>query len=133
MRFLVEKLIYRKLYKQCLIALTGIAFMVSSTQGMILCDGRDASISSKEATTFLKEVCSSSKAKCGPCVDTPIPVALAKISKKPYPVNPTPQVSTTIIPTTVASYDFTKYQFDSELSASVNPCLASLRTIILLT
>ncbi len=100
---------------------------------MVLCDGLDASISSKKATTFLKEVYLSSKAKCGPCVDTPIPVALAKISKKPYPVNSTPQVSTTIIPTTVASYDCTKYQFDSELSASANPCLASLRTIILLT
>lgn len=106
--------------------------MVSSMQGMVLCDGLHASISSKEATTFLKEVYLSSKENCGPCVDTPIPVALAKISQKAYPVNRTPQVSTTIIHATVASYDFTKYQFDSELSASVNPCLASLRTIILL-
>jgi len=143
------KLIQRKIYKQCLIALAGIAFMVSSMQGIVLCNAEDGhvavefvssvccgnlntSISSEESTTSRNKAFSSSKENCGPCVDTPISVVLAKNSKKPNPVNLTLIASTAIVPTTITSFDLSEYQSDSELFVSVNPCLASLRTIILL-
>ena len=141
------KLAYRKLYKRCLIALTGITIMISSMQGMVLCkteDGRvavkflssvccdnlDTSAASEESTTSLKEVFSSSKDNCDLCVDTPISVHLAGVSKK---ANLEIQVSPTITPATVTSCDFSKYQSGPELFAALNPGLASLRTIILLT
>ena len=143
-------MLYRKLYKRCLIVLTGITIMISSMQGIVLCkaedghvavefassvccDNPDTSVSSEESTTSLKEVFSSSKGNCGPCVDTPISVDLAGVSKKLNLVNPTLQVSPTITPATISSCDFSKYQLGPELFATLNPTLASLRTIILLT
>jgi len=145
----VEKLIYRKFYKQCLIALTGIAFMVSSMQGIILCvaedghvaiefassvccDSLDASISPEGSTASHKDIFLSSKENCGPCVDMPISVLLTNISKKLHPVDPTTVVLTTIVTAIIPSEDISGYQLGTELFASVNPCLASLRTIILL-
>jgi len=144
------KLIRRKICNQYLIALAGVAIMVSSMQGMVLCDGEnghfavelatssyrhdnlDTSANQEDSTTGFGEAFTPYKDNCGPCVDTPIPATLRNMPKKPYPVNSTPQVSITIIPTTVASYDFSEYQLDSGLFTSVNPCFASLRTIILL-
>ena len=146
---LTVKLTRRKIYNRCSIALICVLLMTSSMQGMVLCNGEDGQvslepvsgvccdnldtgISSEEPTTSRKEAFSSSKDDCGPCVDTPIPVVLAKVFKKPNPVNPTIVVSITIAASTVGSYNFSEYHLRSELFASVNPCLTSLRTVILL-
>jgi len=142
------KLTRRKIYNQCLIALTGVVIMISSIQVVVLCNGEnghfavesagsvhsdDLYTSYDKSTTPLEGAFSSSKDNRGPCVDTPIPVVLAKISNKLYPVNPRHPASTTVIASTIASYDFSEYHLGSELFASINPSLAFLRTIILLT
>lgn len=143
-------MIYRKFYKRWLVVLAGIAFLISSMQGVVLCiagddhvaleltssgcyDSFDTNISSEEPMPSFKEAFSSSKDNCGPCVDIPISVHLAGVSKKPNLVNPSLRVSPTITPATISSCDFSKYQLGPELFATLNPTLASLRTIILLT
>ena len=99
----------------------------------VCCDNLDTSAASEESTASLKEVFLSSKDNCDLCVDTPVSGHLAGVFKKPNLVNHTLQVSPTITPATVTSCDFSKYQSGPELFAALNPGLASLRTIILLT
>ena len=141
------KLTCRKIYNHCFIVLAGIALMLSGSQGMVLCTGEDGNVAVKTlmssdrcnnlyssvtrevSTISLKGPFSSGKDNCGPCVYIPIPVQLAGVSKKSNPVNPTLQVSATIIPAATSSYDFSEYQIRPELFAAINH---SLGTIILL-
>jgi hypothetical protein len=144
------KLKQMKEYKSWLIVLIGVALVVSSMQvtvlcraedghvavefvGNICCDNVNTTISSENSTTSLNEAFLSSKDNCGPCVDTFISVEAIQVFEKTNPANSTIAVSSTIVTSAVRSYDFAGYQLDSERFASINPCLASLRTIILLT
>ncbi|MCH8120632.1 MAG: hypothetical protein IIC00_13025 [Planctomycetes bacterium] len=144
------KLTRRKIYSHCFMVLAGIVLMLSSSQGMVLCIGEDgyvavktlmssdccnnlySSVTREVSTISLEGTFSSGKNNCGPCVDIPIPVQLAGVSKKPNPVNPALQVSATIIPVAVSSCDFSGYQIRPELFAAINHSLDSLGTIILL-
>ena len=76
---------------------------------------------------------SSSGHDCGPCVDTPITTEAIEVIKRTDPIKSTIAAMPTILVSTPGGYDFCGYQLASKLFASVNPCLASLRTIILLT
>lgn len=144
------KLTCRKIYNHCFIVLAAIVLMLSSSRGMVLCIGEDgyvavktlmssnccnnlySSVTREVSTISLKGTFSSGKDNCGPCVDIPIPVQLAGVSKKPNPVNSTLQVSATIIPAAISSCDFSGYQIKPELFAAINHSLDSLGTIILL-
>jgi len=147
-QFLTMKLMRRKIYSQCSIALICLMLMISSMQGIVLCHAEDGhfaielvgngccgnlntSISSEKSNTF-KTVFSSGKHNCGPCVDTPISVELAKVFRKANPVISSIMASPMIVNSTAGNYDFPNYLLDSEMFSSVNPCLASLRSIILL-
>ncbi len=144
------KLTCRKIYNHCFIVLVGIVLMLSSSQGMVLCTGEDgyvvvktlissdccnnlyAGVTREVSTISLKGTFSSGKDNCGPCVDIPIPVQLARVSKKPNPVNLALRVSAAIIPSAISSCDFSGYQIRPELFAAINHSLDSLGTIILL-
>jgi len=148
--FLTMKLTCRKIYNHCFIVLAGIVLMLSGSQGMVLCIGEDGYVAIKTLMTSdccnnlyssvtrevspisLKGTFSSGKDNCGPCVDIPIPIQLAGVSKKPNSVNLTLQVSATIIPSAVSSCDLSGYQIRPELFAAINHSLDSLGTIILL-
>ena len=123
--------------------------MVSCSQATVLCKGEDGrvviegvgincynifsvSVSPGASVVSAERVLSSNKGNCAPCVDIPICVRLTGVFKEFNQVNPILLVSTTIVPTTIASFDFSEYQLGSELFATVNISLASLRTIILL-
>jgi hypothetical protein len=75
---------------------------------------------------------SSSEDGCGPCVDTPLNAEAIEAHKKTNPVKSTSAEVPAISDLTIKDYDFCGYQSASKLFASVNPCLACLRTIILL-
>lgn len=140
---------YRKLYKQCLIAMTGITVMISSMQGVVHCKAEDGHVGIKFAsgacygssnirassatTVSFEEAFSPNTGNCGPCVDTPISVHLPRVSKKSNLTNHTLQVSPAITFAAISSCDFSKYQLAPELFATLNPTLACLRTIVLLT
>lgn len=143
------KLIYRKIYNQHYITLICVSLMISSMQGIALCNCEDghvavkhassvccdklySSISSEESTTPLEEAYSSSKDNCGPCVDIPISVQLSKVYKKPNLLKSTRRVSAAIIPAAI-SCCVSEYRLGLELSATGNSSLVFLRTIILLT
>ena len=139
-------MVYRKFHKLCLVILTGIVVLISGMQGVVHCKTEDGHVGVKFAsgvcygrvsveakTTSFEGAFSSNKNDCGPCVDTPVPIHLLRVSKKPNLVNPTLQVSPTITSATIASLDFSKYQLGTELFFALNPTLASLRTIVLLT
>ena len=140
------KLTHRKIYDRCLIVLTGIALTICSIQGMVLCHAEDGHIAIEPVSsiccdnlhtgpdrsiTSLKEAFSSSDDNCGPCVDTPMSIMFLKGFKKSSVLNPMSVASAANIHTTITDHDFSGYQLDSELFASVNPYLACLRTIIL--
>ncbi len=146
------KLIHRKFYKRCLIALTAIALMISSMHGKVLCidkddyvaieaansdccDNLDVTVSRKVSKAFPEEAFSSGKSNYSPCGDILISIGFVGVFKKLNRVNPTSLVSNPIIPITINSSNFPEYEYQlaSELVTIVNPCLASLRTVILLT
>lgn len=146
-RFLAVKLVYRKLHKLTLIALTGIAVLISGMQGIVYCKAEDGHagvkfangvcygklrVLSEAATTSLEKV-PSSRGNCGPCVDTPISIYLTRVTQKSNPANPTLQISPTITSAIIPGCGFSKYQLTSELIAALNPTLVCLRTIIILT
>jgi hypothetical protein len=99
--------------------------------GSICCDNFDAGGGSPAASP--DESFSSSECGCGPCVDRPITTEAIQVFKKTNPIKSTVAALSTISSSTIRGYDFPGYQLASRLFASFNPCLASLRTIILLT
>ena len=99
--------------------------------GSMCCDLLEADVHSPSPSP--NELCSSSKHGCGPCVDTPITTEAIEVVKRTDPVKSTIAALHVILTSTTGGYDFWGYQLASKLFASVNPCLDSLRTIILLT
>jgi len=73
-----------------------------------------------------------SKGSCGSCVDIPIFIGLVDVFKKPEQVNPIFVAFSTISPAIINSYDSSECRSISEPLAVLNPCLASLRSTILL-
>ena len=136
----------RTVYNLGLSVLICILLLVSSLQGTVLCIGKDVHVApcsdccgnvaigvSQEASkASLKDVFSSNKDNCSLCVDVPISVGLVVVFKKPKQVNPMFPVSTTTIPVTFNSFNFSECHLASESFAIVNLSLISLRTIILL-
>lgn len=139
----------KKIHYHCSIALAVIMFVIGSLQGFVLCYAEDGQVAvefasnrccdnvnktspSKNSTASLNAVFLSSMDNCGPCVDTLISVEAIQAFKKTNPANSTNAVSVAMITSAIRSYDFFEYQLDSELFSSVNPCLSSLRTIVLL-
>jgi hypothetical protein len=99
--------------------------------GSMCCDNLAAGDDS--LSIYPNKAFSSSKNGCGPCVDAPITAEAIEFLKKTNPVKSTVAVFPSILNSTVKGYDFFEYQLAAKLFASVNPCLASLCTIILLT
>lgn len=139
----------KKIHSLCSIALAVVMFVIGSLQGFVLCHAEDGHVAvefasnvccdnvnttspSKNSTASLNEAFLSSMDNCGPCVDTLISVEAIQVFKKTNPANSTIDVSSAIITSAIRSYDFSGYQLGSELFSSVNPCLPSLRTIVLL-
>ena len=144
------KLRHRKIHNQCSIFLACLVLATGSVFGFVRCDAEDGhlsielvsryccgtlntSISSEESKTPRKETFSSSKDNCGPCVDTPISAEVTEVLKETNFTNFTISAMPVIAHSTDRNYDFSGYQLDSELFASISPCIASLRTIVLLT
>ncbi len=140
---------YRKIFNRCSVALICVLLVVSNVQGVVFCEAEDGhasielissacceslntSISSEESKIQRKVVSSSNEDSCGPCEDTLISAEAINLSEKttltPYLIATIPQVGFPI----AQNYDFSDYQLESALHASGNPCLASLRTIILI-
>ena len=144
------KLRHRKIHNQCSVFLACLVLVTGSVFGFVRCDAEDGhlavelvsryccgalntSISSEESKTPKKEAFSSSKDNCGPCVDTPISTEAIKTLKGTDLANSVILALPVLAHSTDRNCDFSGYQLDSELFASINPCMASLRTIILLT
>ena len=98
--------------------------------GDMCCDHLEAH--SDSPSTSLKEAFSSSEHGCGPCVDTPITAEAIEVVKRTNPIKSTIASLPAILTSTIRGYNFFGYQLASKLFASVNPCLTSLRTVILL-
>jgi hypothetical protein len=143
------RLRFIKKYKLCLIVIVCIISVINNAHGFVhcksedghsdiefignaCCDAVNTDISPENTTTFYKEIFLTSSDNCGPCVDTLISTKFIKALKKNNPVKSSITVLPVVLTSTTRSYGSSGYQPSSELLASVNPCLACLRTIILL-
>lgn len=140
------KLTFKKVYNQSLSLLICILLIISSLHGAVLCIGEDGHIAIEAAGSDCceslpagrteagpaKAAFSSSKNKCGSCLDVPISPVMAVAVKKPNPVNPAPSTSTAFITLNINIFKLSEYQLTSKPPDLANPSLTPLSSIILL-
>ena len=141
------KLARKQIYKKCIVVLICLSIAGNLAHGAVLCFGADGHI---ELESAFHERCNDSvhpcaseqnqlsyqvdhiKGKhCGPCVDVPIPIDLAKISHTPKhwnPIFPAPAINIL-----VGTYkpNYSAYNFTSNTFAATS-YFSPLRTVILL-
>jgi hypothetical protein len=96
------------------------------------CDAFHRSLSPDDSTVFFEETFSTSRNLCGPCVDMIIAVDVLNTDRKTVVLNPTFVAVPGFLNVTAGCYKGSGHAFVSKLSASVNPSLSSIRTIVFL-
>ena len=139
------------IYNRCFSVAICVLLMVGSLQGAVLCKGVDTHVAvetisgdccdnlpvsafRKASPGSVEQVFPSSSDNCIPCVDVPISTKFVGFFKKSNQINSMSLTSTTTVPITVSSSDFSEYEYRlaSGLIAKGNPSLTSLCSIILL-
>jgi len=141
------RLAKKQMYKKCIAVFICLLIAGSLTHGTVLCFGSDGHI---EIESAFHERCDhpvhsyasdqnqlSSEAEheickhCGPCVDIPISIGLAKISRASTQLNPTFLVPATNVIVATDKLNFSICNFASDTFAATS-YFTPLRTVILL-
>lgn len=137
----------RSICALCLSIQMCLLLSVSGLQMAVVCHSEDGHVAieaansdgcttlpagpSRESSVASAEERFSSKNTCGACVDVPLSLGVAMVTKKPYRANPASPASTTIAFATVNSFDLSEYQLASHPFTPA-PYFSPLRSIILL-
>lgn len=141
------KLDKKQMYKKCIVVLICLSIVSNLAHGTVLCFGSDGHI---EIEAAFHECCDhpvhssapdqnqlSCEAEyeiskhCGPCIDIPISIGLAKISRTSTKLNPTfpaPVINMVVL---TDKFDFSAYNSASNTFAATS-YFTPLRTVILL-
>jgi len=135
------------MYNKCVVVLVCLLIAGNSAHGIVLCFGADGHIEFESAfhkrcndpvhsqssdQSHLSCEADHERGKhCGPCVDVPIPIGLAKISHIPKQLNPTFPVPVTNIIISNYKPDSSTYNFTPNTFVP-SPYFTPLRTVILL-
>ncbi|AQQ10173.1 hypothetical protein L21SP3_02001 [Sedimentisphaera cyanobacteriorum] len=137
-------------YNLHILCLVSFLFAFSNAQGLVHCKSHDGhskiefavnnSCSSSNPAISLTKLrlnsihpYSHSSSSCGPCVDTQIFKKYINTNQNHSQIKSIVSAPPVSLAPIFRSLRFSKYKLSSEFSASVNSCLGSLRTIIILT
>jgi hypothetical protein len=144
---MVVKLAKKQIYKKCFIVLICLLIAGNLTHGTVLCFGVDGHIelesafhehcdhpvhsSSPDQNQLLYEAEHEKGKHCEPCVDVPISIGLAKISRTSTQLNPTFLIPATNVIVAADKLNFSVCNFASNTFAAPS-YFTPLRTVILL-
>ncbi len=141
------KLDKKQMYKKYIVVLICLSIVGNSAHGAVLCFGSDGHVeieaafhescdhsvhsSAPEKNQLSSEADHERGKHCGPCVDVPIPIGLAKISRTSTKLNPTFPAPVTNMIVLTDKFDFSAYNSVTN-TFSATSYFTPLRTVILL-